>query len=114
MEEKFHSGQRIPYLVRNSRGEQLNSDAAKQEIQAKLGFEPPIASLRYWVLGVPDPSSAADETLNDSQRLATLKQNGWQIDYTAYANVLGQSLPSKATLTREGVRVRLFVDDWGR
>jgi outer membrane lipoprotein LolB len=100
--------------VRNARGEQLNSDAAKQEIQSKLGFEPPIASLRYWVLGVPDPSSAADETLNDSQRLATLKQNGWQIDYTAYANVLGQSLPSKATLTREGVRVRLFVDDWGR
>jgi outer membrane lipoprotein LolB len=99
--------------VRNARGEQLDSDAAKQEIQSKLGFEPPIASLRYWVLGVPDPSSAADETLNDSQRLATLKQNGWQIDYTAYANVRGQSLPSKATLTREGVRVRLFVDDWG-
>jgi outer membrane lipoprotein LolB len=99
--------------VLNARGEQLDSAAAKQEIQSKLGFEPPIASLRYWVLGVPDPSSAADETLNDSQRLATLKQDGWQIDYTAYANVRGQSLPSKATLTREGVRVRLFVDDWG-
>ena len=99
--------------VLNARGEQLDSAAAKQEIESKLGFEPPIASLRYWVLGVPDPSSSADETLNDSQRLATLKQNGWQIDYTAYANVRGQSLPSKATLTREGVRVRLFVDDWG-
>jgi outer membrane lipoprotein LolB len=100
--------------VLNPRGEQLDSDAAKQEIQAKLGFEPPISSLRYWVLGVPDPASAAEEALDDSQRLATLKQNGWQIDYTAYANVRGQSLPAKATLTREGVRVRLLVDDWGK
>jgi outer membrane lipoprotein LolB len=99
--------------VLNSRGEQLDSEAAKHEIESKLGFEPPIASLRYWVLGVPDPATAAEETLDDTKRLATLKQAGWQIDYTAYASVRGQSLPSKATLTREGVRVRLFVDDWG-
>jgi outer membrane lipoprotein LolB len=99
--------------VLNSRGEQLDSEAAKQEIESKLGFEPPIASLRYWVLGVPDPGTPADEILDDTKRLATLKQDGWQIDYTAYANVRGQSLPSKATLTREGVRVRLFVDNWG-
>jgi outer membrane lipoprotein LolB len=99
--------------VLNSRGEQLDSEAAKQEIESKLGFEPPIASLRYWVLGVPDPATAAEEVLDDSKRLASLKQDGWQIDYTAYANVGGQSLPSKATLTREDVRVRLFVDDWG-
>jgi outer membrane lipoprotein LolB len=100
--------------VINAHGQQLDSEAAKQEIEAKLGFDPPIASLRYWVLGVPDPSSPADETLDDSKRLATLKQSGWQIDYTAYTNVRGQTLPSKATLTREGVRVRLSVDNWGR
>jgi outer membrane lipoprotein LolB len=99
--------------VINSRGQQLDSDAAKQEIEAKLGFEPPIASLRYWVLGVPDPSMPADETLDDSKRLSTLKQDGWQVEYTAYTNVRGQALPSKATLTREGVRVRLSVDNWG-
>ena len=99
--------------VQNARGEQLDSEAAKQAIQQNLGFEPPLASLRYWVLGVPDPSAPAEETLDESRRLATLKQAGWQIDYTAYANAAGQSLPSKATLTREGVRVRLFVDSWG-
>jgi outer membrane lipoprotein LolB len=99
--------------VQNARGEQLDSDAAKQELESKLGFEPPIESLRYWVLGVPDPAHPAEERLDDSQRLATLKQDGWQIDYTAYTSAHGQTLPAKATLTREGVRVRLFVDDWG-
>ncbi len=100
--------------VQNARGEQLDSEAAKRAIQSSLGFEPPISSLRYWVLGVPDPATSADESLDNSERLATLKQDGWQIDYTAYTNVAGQSLPSKATLTREGVRVRLSINEWGR
>jgi outer membrane lipoprotein LolB len=99
--------------VLNARGEQLDSEAAKREIESKLGFQPPIASLRYWVLGVPDPSRPADETLDDAQRLVTLRQDGWQIDYPSYASVRGQSLPAKVTLTREGVRVRLVVDNWG-
>lgn len=99
--------------VLNAHGEQLDSEAAKREIESKLGFQPPIASLRYWVLGVPDPSHPADEMLDDTQRLASLRQDGWQIDYATYASVRGQSLPSKVTLTREGVRVRLVVDNWG-
>ena len=99
--------------VMNSRGQQLDSDAARDEMTAKLGFEPPISSLRYWVLGVPDPAHPADEVLDNEQRLATLKQDGWQIDYTAYSTVRGQWLPSKLTLTREDVRVRLLVDGWG-
>jgi outer membrane lipoprotein LolB len=99
--------------VLNAHGEQLDSEAAKREIESKLGFEPPIASLRYWVLGVPDPSSPADEMLDDSKRLTWLKQDGWQVEYGAYSSVQGQSLPSRVNITREGVRVRLFVEDWG-
>jgi outer membrane lipoprotein LolB len=99
--------------VLNSRGEQLDSEAAKREIQARLGFDPPFASLRYWVLGVPDPARPAGEMLDDTQRLATLQQDGWQVAYGGYTDVQGESLPSKVTLTRENVRVRLVVDGWG-
>lgn len=99
--------------VVNSRGEQLDSEAARREIEAKLGFEPPFASLRYWVLGVPDPSTPANEQLDESKRLASLSQDGWQVDYGGYTDVRGQALPSKVTLKRENVRVRLVVDGWG-
>jgi outer membrane lipoprotein LolB len=99
--------------VVNSKGQQLDSDAARNEMQARLGFEPPISSLRYWVLGVPDPARPADEVLDSEKRLATLKQDGWQIDYTGYSAVRGQWLPSKMTLKREDVRVRLLVEGWG-
>jgi len=38
--------------------------------------------------------------------------DGWQIDYTGYVPNAGGSLPSRLTLQRSGVRVRLIVDGW--
>src|SRR5690348_8408248 len=58
--------------VETSKGERLSSDEARSELEGKLGFEPPLASLRYWLLGVPDPASPATETVGDDQRLAAL------------------------------------------
>jgi outer membrane lipoprotein LolB len=99
--------------VVNSHGDPLDNDAARREIAARLGFEPPLQSLRYWVQGVPDPAHPADEVLDDQQRLTTLRQDGWQIDYAKYSAVAGQWLPSLITLKRDDVRVRLLVDGWG-
>jgi outer membrane lipoprotein LolB len=95
-----------------SRGEKLNSDAARAELTNRLGFDPPIASLRYWILGVPQPDQPAQEALDPQQRLATLQQNGWQIEYNDYMPVNGEWLPSRLTLQREGVRLRVIVDGW--
>jgi outer membrane lipoprotein LolB len=95
-----------------SRGDRLENDAAKAELTHKLGFDPPIDSLRYWVLGVPEPGHPAQETLDAQQRLAALEQDGWQIQYTDYMSVGGEWLPSKLTLQRQGIRVRLVVDGW--
>ncbi len=98
--------------VVTSHGDHLDSDAAKAELNSKLGFEPPIGSLRYWIQGVPDPAQPAKEVLDPQQRLASVEQNGWQVDYGAYMSVRGEWLPSRITVQREGVRVRLIVDNW--
>ncbi|HEY8506781.1 MAG TPA: lipoprotein insertase outer membrane protein LolB, partial [Steroidobacteraceae bacterium] len=90
----------------------LDSEAARAEIVQRLGFEPPLSSLRYWVLGVPDPSASATEQLDDQQRLRQLQQAGWNIEYGSYMAANGEWLPQRMTLQREGVRVRLIVDSW--
>ena len=41
--------------VVTSRGDHLDNEAARSELAKRLGFDPPIGSLRFWVLGVPDP-----------------------------------------------------------
>jgi outer membrane lipoprotein LolB len=98
--------------VVTSRGDHLDSDAARSELTARLGFDPPLASLHYWVLGVPDPAQPFQENLDSQQRLSSLKQEGWDITYDGYTLVGSQSLPSRMTLQRSGVKVRLIVDGW--
>ena len=94
-------------------GAHLTSDAARAELSARLGFDPPLASLRYWILGVPDPAHPADETLDPArQRLTRLEQDGWRIDYGGYVVVGSEWLPARLTLERADVRVKLLVDDW--
>ena len=98
--------------VTNSQGAALDSDAAHEELRARLGFDPPLTRLRYWILGVPDPGTPAAETLDGEQRLASLSQDGWDIQYTDYVNSAGAWLPRRLSLKRADVRVRVIVDDW--
>jgi outer membrane lipoprotein LolB len=95
-----------------SRGDRLDNDAARAELANRLGFDPPLDSLRYWILGVPEPGHPAQESVDAQQRLSALQQDGWQIQYTDYMSVGGEWLPSKLTLQREGVRLRVVVDGW--
>ena len=105
----------------NSHGDHLDSDAARAELVARLGFDPPLGSLRYWILGVPDPAMPSKEAVDpQQQRLQSLEQDGWQIDYGGYmpgstaagAGSPAPALPAKMTMQRSGVRVRLVVDGW--
>lgn len=95
-----------------SSGKHLGADEAREELEDKLGFEPPLTSLRYWVLGVPAPGGPASVQLDSQQRLSTLAQDGWRIDYGSYMPVGAEWLPRLMTLQREGVRVRMVVDGW--
>ena len=96
-----------------SRGEVVDSAAAHAALAERLGFDPPLAALRYWVLGVPDPAEPATESLDPAQqRLKALTQDGWHVDYQSYTSANGEPLPARLTMQRDTVRVRLLVDDW--
>jgi outer membrane lipoprotein LolB len=99
--------------VINAHGEHIGNDQARAELRTRLGFDVPLASLRYWILGVPRPEASAEESLDPAQqRLDGLTQDGWHVAYGAYVDAHGQVLPARLTLEREAVRVRLVVDDW--
>ena len=98
--------------VQTSKGKRLASSEARAELEDKLGFEPPLGSLRYWLLGVPDPGSPAVETVGTDQRLSGLVQDGWQVEYPAYLEAGGFSLPRRLTLRHGDVRLKLVVDRW--
>ena len=95
-----------------SKGLTLDSTAASDELRATLGFEPPLASLRFWILGAIDPASDAQPSFDPQQRLARLQQGGWQVDYAEYVLVQQQWLPRRLSVTRGSLRLRVVVDAW--
>ena len=98
--------------VITSHGRHLGNAAARAALERELGFDPPLRSLRYWILGVPDPSGPAQVTLDATQRLSHLEQAGWSIDYLAYSPVGAEWLPRLLTVRRGPVRLRMVVDAW--
>jgi outer membrane lipoprotein LolB len=95
-----------------SSGQMLESAAASDELRARLGFDPPLTSLRFWILGASDPAMSAQEWLDPQQRLAHLEQDGWQVDYGDYVLVREQWLPQRLSATRGSLRLRVVIDTW--
>jgi outer membrane lipoprotein LolB len=77
-----------------------------------LGWRLPLDGLRYWVLGVAAPGSAATPQRDADQHLVRLTQQGWRIDYLGYKRVDGTDLPGKIFLQRDEVEVKLVIDAW--
>ena len=98
--------------VITSHGQHLGNAAAHAALERELGFDPPLRTLRYWILGVPDPSTPARITLDATERLTHLQQAGWSVDYLAYRSVGAEWLPRLLTVRRGAVRLRMVVDAW--
>jgi outer membrane lipoprotein LolB len=98
--------------VTNPSGEALDSQAAHDTLVRRLGFEPPLDSLRYWIQGVPDPATLSTETPNAQGYLGTLAQSGWTVTFSDYMPTPDGALPRKMTLARDTVRVKLVIEAW--
>jgi outer membrane lipoprotein LolB len=92
----------------------VRSDATLADLEGRLGVALPIASVRYWALGVPDPSLEVQSVEIIANRLQALQQQGWSIRYLDYAPVPGArfELPRRLQLESSEVRVRLFIESW--
>jgi len=95
-------------LVTIDRGDGKAQSSSQPEafINQQLGMFVPVHSLRYWVVGLPEPSSAFVETATG------FMQAGWLIEYKQMQLVNDQSMPRNITVTNERVKLKLFIDQW--
>jgi outer membrane lipoprotein LolB len=98
--------------VTNSRGDTLNGDAARAEIESRLGFPLPLAELRWWLLGIPQPQPNEPAPTQTGEVLQSFEQSGWRVSIDARAPALGFALPRRLTATRQGARMKLLVESW--
>jgi outer membrane lipoprotein LolB len=94
-------------------GQPLNGEAARAELERRLGVKLPLAELRYWMLGGPAPESPGSGPVQTSSgSVPGFVQGGWVVSYEQLKSQAGWSLPARLTATTSGARVRIIVDDW--
>ncbi len=100
-------------------GNQFSAMDAETLTQNTLGWRLPLAGLSDWVLGrvtvgppQDDNHSAPTIILDSLGRIATLKQNGWDITYEGYGDHTGYTLPNKILLRSVNVNLKLVVENW--
>jgi outer membrane lipoprotein LolB len=100
--------------IATSRGEKLDGQAARAELERRLGFALPLSELRWWLLGIPAPGEASLDQDGGSGEVRGFTQNGWHVSINGRADALGFSLPQRLTAEREGARLKLLVERWQR
>ncbi|WP_191485721.1 lipoprotein insertase outer membrane protein LolB [Pseudomonas sp. FEN] len=81
-------------------------------LQEQLGWELPVSHLVWWIRGLPAPDSKSRLNLDNDSRLATLEQDGWQVEYLSYSQQNGYWLPERVKLHGRDLDVTLVIKDW--
>ena len=93
-------------------GRVLDAEAARAELQARLGADLPWDHLRYWMLGLAAPGEGASLSDATTAPLRVIEQSGWRLAYETFGAVQGVNLPMRFSAERGDVRVRVIVDAW--
>ena len=87
-------------------GKVESSDDPEGFINQQLGMFVPVTSLRYWVLGLPEPDLDFEETDKG------FRQSGWTIVFQAMQRVGQLLLPRKMSVANDRVKLKLIINQW--
>ncbi|SAK83408.1 lipoprotein insertase outer membrane protein LolB [Caballeronia ptereochthonis] len=92
----------------------VNAENVSELMQNALGFALPVEGLRYWLQPSAAPTSRAQTTLDpeaNNGRPKEIKQDGWTIDYLAYADAPATGV-KRVNLTRNEppLDIKLVLD----
>lgn len=106
------SGNPALLSIRTSKGDEYLVSDPVVDLEAQFGWSIPVHSMRFWVLGVPDPAADYEVSVDDRGQAIMMDQAGWRVSYRSYRNFEGRTLPRRLEMTRADLRIRLAVDGW--
>jgi len=89
-------------------GDDVRSSTQPEEfVNQQLGMFVPVRSLRYWVVGLPEPSRSYKDTN------AGFNQDGWLSEYKQMQAVNNDgAMPHKMMVMNNQVKLKLIIDHW--
>lgn len=99
-------------LLRTADGKQRHAAQVATLVQEAFGAQIPVDALAYWVRGVPAPGPVEALELDAHGRLARLRQQGWEVEFSGYAPSGTLELPTRLRARAEPWEVRLAIRRW--
>ena len=90
----------------------FEAESPEALVESQLGWQLPVSHLLYWVRGLPAPDSRSRIALDPNGRLASLQQDGWDVQYLGYTEEDGYPLPNRIKLAGRDLKITLVVKDW--
>lgn len=111
----YLQGRASSVLLTTSDGQSAMAETADQLLEQQ-GWHFPVSGLRYWLLGIPAPTSEAQLiSWNTQGLLYEMHQDGWRIELRQYKTVADKTLPRKLFISRlddEELDMRLVIREW--
>jgi outer membrane lipoprotein LolB len=84
-----------------------------ESIKRRLGFEVPVESLRFWMMGLPAPDEDYLQPVeNQDSARRGFTQRGWSLAFEQFVPLAGESVPQRILLQGNQVRLKLIIDSW--
>ncbi len=99
-------------LLKMADGTEQAAAGVGELIQEHMGWPVPLEALQWWVRGLAAPGMAEKELIGPDGLLISLRQFGWDVDFTRYDSVGALELPVRLNATRDRYRVKLAVSRW--
>jgi len=93
----------------DNEGNPHQSQDAEALIYQLIGWNIPVQGLPEWIKGLP---GKAEFELNSDSSLASVRDGQWQIVYGDYRDQDGYRLPHLLTMTGQGSRLKLQINQW--
>lgn len=93
-------------------GRRAHTSDPEQFLSDALGATLPVVALPHWLQAVPLARIPFYAEADAMGRPVTLWQNGWQIQYTAYADETTGAYPTRIHLTQGGIEARMIISEW--
>ena len=107
------SGHPGRWILMTARGRRVEiRHGLRRALGRWFGIPVPLESLRFWILGLPDPRFPAEFLWTRRGRVRTLLQDRWQVRLGQYLPVGRQALPTDVILAHGPIRIHVRVDRW--
>ena len=93
-------------------GTEQTATDVRDLIWEQVGWPVPLDALQWWARGLAAPGGSENEKFGPGGLLTSLRQFGWEVQFSRYDSVAGIELPVRLKATRDNYRVKLAISRW--